>query len=445
MAGPPAAAATLRAVTALGLAGVLLLIAGNAFFVIAEYALVTAPRARVQELADEGSRGAVTALGLMDDPVRFISTVQVAITALGIMLGALGEPVFRAIFDPLVATAVSFVLAFALITYLGVLLGELVPKAIALHRAARVAVVVARPIAACQRLFSPFVWLLQGSARLVLRPLGVPAAPVGASVHTVEELRGMVAEAEDSGLIEEAEEEMLYRVFDFAEQEAADVMVPWSEVATLDASLTVPEAVTVALEAPHSRFPVVRGSIDDVAGIVALRDLTAAMRAGEEGMISPLAREVPMVPETKDVGALLQEMRQDGSPMAIVINEYGSTLGIVTLNDLIEEIVGEIEEEYGLPDESVQELPDGRLLVSGSHTVDDFNEAHGTVLPTDDYRTLGGLVFGALGRAPRRGDRTEVEGCVLAVEAVEGARIEQLCVTLPPEVGSAEGDEPARR
>jgi putative hemolysin len=422
-------------VTGLGLAGVFLLILGNAFFVIAEYALVTAPRTAVQELADDGNRGARAALGLMDDPVRFISTVQVGITALGILLGALGEPVFREIFDPLVATAVSFALAFAIITYLSVVLGELVPKAIALHRAARVATVIARPIALLQRVFWPVVWIFQRSATVILRPLGVPAAPVGASVHTVEELRGILAEAEDSGLIEEAEEEMLYRVFDFAEQEAADVMVPWSEVATLDASLSVPEAVGAALEAPHSRFPVLRGSIDDVAGIIALRDLAAALRDGEPGTIAPLAREAPVVPETKDVGALLQEMRHAGSQMAIVINEYGSTLGIVTLNDLIEEIVGEIEEEYGLPDESVRELGDGRLLVSGSYTVDDFNETYGTNLPTGDYRTLGGIVFGTLGRAGVRGDRVEVEGVVFAVEAVEGARIERLSVRLPAAPG----------
>ena len=254
-------------------------------------------------------------------------------------------------------------LAFAIVTYLSVVLGELVPKAIALHRAARVAALVARPITLLQRLFAPVVWVFQGSARLLLRPLGVPPAPVGATVHTVDELRGIVAEAEDSGLIEEAEEEMLYRVFDFAGQEAADVMVPWSEVVTLEASLTVRDAVAQALEAPHSRFPVVRGSIDDVAGVLALRDLRPRCTRGDERTIEPLARDLLVVPETKDVGALLQEMRKGGAQMALVVGEYGRTMGIVTLNDLVEEIVGEIEEEYGLPDESVQELPDGRLRV----------------------------------------------------------------------------------
>ena len=177
---------------------------------------------------------------------------------------------------------------------------------------------------------------------------------------------------------------MLYRIFDFAGQEVADVMVPWSEVISLDASLIVRDAVAQALEAPHSRFPVIRGSIDDVAGVVALRDLTTALHAGEEHTIEPLARELLVVPETKDVGSLLQELRKGGAQMALVVGEYGRTMGIVTLNDLVEEIVGEIEEEYGLPDESVQELPDKRLRVSGTFTSDDFNETFHTALPTDE-------------------------------------------------------------
>ena len=417
--------------TALGILGVLALLVANAFFVIAEYALLTAPRAQVEVLAQGGSRGAASALRLLDDPARFVGTVQIGITGLGIALGAVGVPVFSDLFDPAVAAGVSFVLAFSIVAYLSVVLGELVPKAIALHRAARVAAFVARPIAVLQRVIAPLAWVLQGSARILLRPLGVPVAPAGATVHTVDELRGIVAEAEDSGLIEEAEEEMLYRIFDFAGQEVADVMVPWSEVISLDAALIVRDAVAQALQAPHSRFPVIRGSIDDVAGVVALRDLTTALHAGAEHTIEPLARELLVVPETKDVGSLLQELRKGGAQMALVVGEYGRTMGIVTLNDLVEEIVGEIEEEYGLPDESVQELPDQRLRVSGSFTSDDFNETFNTALPTDSQRTLGGLVFAELGRAPRRGDVVTVEGVELTVEQTEGPRIDKLLVRLP--------------
>jgi len=418
-------------VTALGIAGLLALLAADAVLVIAEYSLAAAPRAELEQSAAEGRRGARAALALIDEPGRFVGTVQVAITTICIALGALGVTVLRELLDPLVAAGLSFVLALAIVTYVGVVVGELAPKAIGLHHAAGAASVLARPIAVLEHLARPLLWLLRGSARVVLTPLRVPPAPAGATVHTVEELRGIVAEAEDSGLIREAEEEMLFRVFDFAGQEAADVMVPWSEVVILDASLTVPQAVSHALEAPHSRFPVVRGSIDDVAGFIALRDLTSAMHGGDERPIEVLVRDLLVVPQTKDVGALLQEMRQSAAQMALVVGEYGQTLGIVTLNDLVEEIVGEIEEEYGLPDEAVEQLPDGRLRVAGSFTGDDFNETFDTDLPTEDYRTLGGLVFGDLGRAPRRGDVVTVAGVELSVERVEGPRIERLLVRLP--------------
>lgn len=418
----------------LGLLAVLLLVLANGFFVIAEYALVTAPRAALQVLERDGHRGARTALALRDDPVRFIGTIQLAITGLGILLGALGEPILRRLFDPLLAAALSVVLALTLVTYVTVVLGELVPKAIALHRAARVAALVAGPITFFGRLLLPAVWVLQVSARGVLRLFGVPAAPTGESVHTVEELRAIVAEAEDTGLIEEAEEEMLYRVFDFAAHEAGDVMVPWSQVATLDADLDAGTALQAALETPYTRFPVLRGSIDDVVGLVTLRELVEATLADDgappTSSIEPLARDLLVVPETKDVGALLQELRSAGAQMSLVVNEYGSTLGIVTLQDLVEEIVGEIEEEYGLPDESIARLPDGRVRVSGSFTIDDFNEQLRATLPADRYRTLGGLVFGELGRAPRRGDRVEIADVAFEVAAVDGPRVSALLVAL---------------
>ncbi|MCD6727362.1 MAG: hemolysin family protein [Solirubrobacteraceae bacterium] len=418
--------------TGLGLAAVLLLVLANGFFVIAEYALVTAPRAALQVLERDGRRGARTALALRDDPVRFIGTIQLAITGLGILLGALGEPILRRLFDPLLAAALSVALALTLVTYLTVVLGELVPKAIALHSATRVATLVAGPIALFGRLLLPAVWVLQVSARGVLRLFGVPTAPAGESVHTVEELRAIVAEAEDTGLIEEAEEEMLYRVFDFAAHEAGDVMVPWSHVATLDSDLDAGAALRAALETPYTRFPVLRGSIDDVVGLVTLRELVEATLAadGASPTIEPLARDLLVVPATKDVGALLQELRSAGAQMSLVVNEYGSTLGIVTLQDLVEEIVGEIEEEYGLPDESITRLPDGRLRVSGSFTIDDFNEQLRATLPTDRYRTLGGLVFGELGRAPRRGDRVEIADVAFEVAAVDGPRVSALLVAL---------------
>jgi putative hemolysin len=409
------------------------LVFANGFFVIAEYALVTSRRGVLNERAAGGSRGAAVALRLMDHPVRFIGTVQVAITALSILLGAVGEPLLRHYFDPLVAAAVSFVLAFAIIAYLSIVIGELVPKAIALQHAETVASAVARPIDLFGRLAWPAVWALQGSANAILKLLGLDDARAGDTVRTQEELRGIVAEAEDAGIIEEAEEEMLYRVFDFADKEAREVMVPLPEVVAIEASLSAEQAVPVAVEAPFTRYPVYRGTIDQIVGIMHIRDLFAAVH-GEPGGLTPVAelvRDPVVVPETKDLGPLLRELRATNQHLAVVVDEYGRTVGIVTLKTLLEEIVGEIEDEFQLPDASVQRIDDRTVLVAGTYPVDDFNETFGTGLPTGDFHTIAGLVFHGLGRAGEVGDAIEIAELRFGVQAVDGARIDRLEVRFP--------------
>ncbi len=419
--------------TALELVAVVLLIAANAFIVASEYALVTAPRGELAERAAAGRRGARTALRLMEEPGRFVATIQVANAALTIAIGALGILVLRDLLEPAMAAGASIVLGLVLITYFGVVAGELIPKTVGVARAARVAALVAPVIDVLQRVLWPLVWLLQRSAQLVLRPLGFPAVPA-ASVHTVEELRAMLADAEDSGVLDEAEEEMLYRVFDFADAEVGDVMVPWSDVTALPLELSAAEALERIVDAPHTRYPVYREDIDHIVGVLHVRDLFVALHeAGEEHVrLESLLRPVDFVPETKDLGALLQEMRRSSHHLAIVMNEYGATIGLATLEDLIEEIIGEIEDEFDLPDESVTRLDDGRIRVFGSFTVDDFNEQFHTSLPQEHFRTLGGLVFGELGRQPRIGDTVTLERVELTVDSVEGPRAETLVVKLPP-------------
>jgi len=337
--------------TGLRLALALLLVACNAFFVLSEYALITARRWRLVELADAGDGGAAAAVRLLEQPMRLLGTVQVGISALGIGLGALGEPTLRRLFDPLVATIVSIALAFILTTYLYVLLGELVPKAIALERAETVAATVARPLALLGRLADPIVWLLQGSASAILRPLGFRPLSSRLAVRSEEELRGILAEAEESGIIEEAEEEMLYKVFDFADTEVREVMVPRPKIAALSAEMPPRECLAVLLDSPYTRHPVYRGSLDNVIGVLHIRDIFSAHHHGrlERSTIDQLLRPLPLIPETKNLGALLAEFRRDHQQMAIVLDEYGATQGLVTLEDLLEEIVGEIADEYDLP------------------------------------------------------------------------------------------------
>jgi len=424
---------------------VLALVLLNAIFVAAEYALVTARRSRLEERAAAGNRAARTALKTMDNPVRFISTVQVGITVVGIALGAIGEPLVSRYFDFL-PRAVAFAISFAVLTYLSVVVGELVPKAVALQRAELLARSLAVPIDFLSRAFSPVVWVLQHSANAVLHVLGVKPAPAGMIAFTREDIRHSVAAAEDVGEIETAEEEMLYKVFDFAEKEAADVMVPRPDVVALSVALPPEQALAIVLDSPYTRYPVFRDSLDDILGILHVRALFSALNDRTVGSvaISELLRPAYVVPETKDLGALLAEFRKTNLHMAVVVDEYGATAGIVTLEDLLEEIVGDIEDEFDLPDESVERVSETVIRIDGSFTIDDFNEQFGTGLPTDDFHTVAGYVFGHLGRAAAVGDEIEDDHVRMRVLETSGTRIQRLEVEfLPARVGVDDTPEAA--
>jgi putative hemolysin len=417
------------------------LIAANAFFVIGEFAVVTARRGVLATAAEEGSRRAAAALRLMDDPVRVISTVQVGITALGIATGAISEPLVRHLLGDAIPTWLGVVIAFTIVTYLSVLFGELVPKALTLDRAETLAAIVARPIELIARVVAPVVWVLERSAELILRPFGVREIVVGDAVRSPEELRALVDEAEESGVIPRAQEELLHNIFDFAGREVRDIMVPASEAVWLEASLDPDAALDAALRTPHGRYPVAEGSLDHVVGIALLPDLVAAARGtayADAGTIAELARPALVVPETKDVGALLRELREQRQQLAVVVDEYGATAGIVALEDVLEEIVGEIEDEFDLPDTTLRRLDDTTVEVAGSMTIDDFNETVGTALPQDrSARTLAGLVFDELGRRPRVGDAVTLGRVTLTVAEMDGLRIARLTVAPVPDAASA--------
>ncbi len=409
---------------------VLVIVAGNAFFVAAEYALVTARRSRLNELAGAGNMRARIALRIMDSPARFIGTVQLGITAFSIALGAIGEPLVEHFLEPVLATGVSFVLAFLIVTYLHVTLGELVPKAIALTKNEATALWVALPVEAFFLATYPIVWFLQKSSNAVTGLFGIEPAPAGVVAHTEQDIRMIVAAAEDEGVIEAAEEEMLYKIFDFADKEAADVMVPRPEVVALSIDLPPEECLQAVLDSPYTRYPVYRDSLDNIVGVLHVRDLISAMH--DKGIaavrVEDILRAAYMVPETKDLAALLAEFRRTNQHMAIVIDEYGAMEGIVTLEDLLEEIVGEIEDEFDLPDESVEQVDEDTVRIDGTFPIDDFNEQFHTELPQEDYHTIAGFVFGQLGRAPEPGDEVVYDGVRFEVLELEGSRIERLQV-----------------
>jgi putative hemolysin len=414
---------------------VLLLVLGNAIFVAAEYALVTARRSRLQELAGSGRRGAKHALELMDNPVRFISTVQVGITVAGIAMGAIGQPLVQHWFNFVQSDTVAFLIAFFFLTFLSVSLGELVPKAIALQRAERLAIALAWPIDLLGRITYPLVWLLQTSANAVARLFGVEPAPTGVVVQTREDIRAFIAEAGESGAVEGVEQEVLYRAFKFAEKEAHDVMVHKPEIVAISVDLPARECLAAVVDSPYTRYPAYKDSLDQIVGILHVRDLFKALyeRGVDNVVIADLLREPFFVPETKDLAALLAEFRARNQHMAIVVDEYGSMQGIVTLEDLLEEIVGEIEDEYDLPDESIFRLDEHTIRVDGTFPIDDFNEQFGVSMPDEDYHTLAGFVFGQLGRAPQPGDEVTWNGLRFDVIEVDGQRIEKLQVEFLPE------------
>jgi putative hemolysin len=415
----------------LALAGLILL---NAFFVAAEYGLVTSRRTRIMELEHEGNRRARAVLRITNDPPRFIAAMQLGVTMTSLAIGALGEQVLAHHFDAVMASFLAVLLALFVVTYLHVVIGELVPKGIALGHPERMALAVSAPVRGFFFVFRPLIWLLQESTGLILRALGLQQPGAEHDAHSEAELRMLLSSSAEQGEIEHEEQEMLYKVFDFADKEAADVMVPRPEVVAISIALPAEEALKAVLESPFTRYPVYRESLDDIVGVLHIRDLIEALH--DRGIVAvdlaTLVRPAYMVPETKDLGALLTEFRRTNQHLAIVIDEYGSMEGIVTLEDLLEEIVGEIEDEFDLPDEQIERVDDDTIRIDGTFPIDDFNEEFHCALPDDDYHTVAGFVFGELGRSAEPGDEVTHDGLLFRVEAIEGQRIDRLTVTFQP-------------
>jgi CBS domain containing-hemolysin-like protein len=390
---------------------------------------VTARRTRLRELEQQGSKRARAVLALVSRPPRFIAAMQLGVTATSLGIGALGEPVLARVFDNVVATVIAFTLAFLIVTFLHVVVGELIPKGIALSYSDRVALAVSAPVRLFFVVFMPLIWVLQSASDLALRLLRMK--PLEAEQPLSEaELRMLLETSSEHGQIERQETEMLYKVFDFADKEASDVMVPRPEVVALSIELPPAQCLAAVIDSPYTRYPVYRGTLENIVGILHVRDLFSEMNEVgiERVRIEDLLRPAHLVPETKDLAALLADFRRTGQHMAIVVDEYGGMEGIATLEDLLEEIVGEIEDEFDLPDESVEQIAEDIVHVDGTFSIDDFNEQFGVHLPVEDYHTLAGFVFGQLGRAPGPGDVVEHDGLRFEVLEVEGSRIDRLAV-----------------
>jgi CBS domain containing-hemolysin-like protein len=415
--------------TALLLVLTALLIALNGFFVMGEYALVRSRRSRLETMREEGVRGAALALSEIDDIGDYISTVQVGITMTSIGIGALGEPVLADIFERWfgdaishgLAIAISIAVAYVIITSAHIVAGELVPKLYAIDRAEGVARRVARPLRFFRRLFAPFIVVLTGISYRLLRWIGVDPETVAEDAATTEDLKALIAQ---SGTLDPGEAGMLSGVFHLHEQEARQVMTPIPAVVT---SEDVETALRRCVSSGHTRLVVTEDENQDrVRGLVHSNSLARQLMAeGPSSSIVPLIRDAPIVPETKPLDDLLADLQRQRSSMAVVIDEYGRVAGIVTVEDIIEEVVGEIADETDPAGGEVRRLANGDWFVRGHVAVTDLLD-YGLELPvdTDAYNSVGGFVFAELGRLPKRGDTITANGYSIRVESVRENRIE---------------------
>jgi putative hemolysin len=385
-------------------------------------------------------------LRITGDPPRFIAAMQLGVTISSIGIGALGEQVLSAKFDAFMASFLAVLVALLIVTYLHVVVGELVPKGIALGHAERTALAVSTPVRWFFTVLQPFIWLLQRSTEVLLRALGLEPPGAEHQAHSEAELRMLLTSSAEQGEIEHEEQEMLTKVFDFADKEVSDVMVPRPEVVAISIGLPPAEALKAVLDSPYTRYPVYRESLDDIVGVLHVRDLIEAMH--DRGIVSvdleSIVRPAYMVPETKELGALLTEFRRTNQHLAVVIDEYGSMEGIATLEDLLEEIVGEIEDEFDIPDDTIERVDDETVRIGGTFPIDEFNARFDCDLPHEDYHTLAGFVFGQLGRGAEPGDEVTHDGLRFQVDSVEGQRIDRLMVTFQPwhQVRDVEGGDP---
>jgi CBS domain containing-hemolysin-like protein len=425
---------------------VVALVLVNGFFVAAEFSIIAVRRTRLETRAEEGSALARVALRSLDNISNYLAATQLGVTVASILLGFIGEPLLADLlespFEDLLGTdfagigahAVAVPIAFALITTMMMVIGELVPKTVALYRAERIALFSVGPMEVFRRVFFPIVWVLRILGNFVMRPFGLTAAEGGAhSVHTPEEINLLVTQSAQAGLLEEEEAELITGVFSFGDRRVNEVMVPRTEVNFLEREDTVRDFYQVYIGAPHSRFPVFEGTHDNVVGIVNIKDVLRGVADGslhEDDRIDLAMRSPLFVPETKFVGACFFQMQEAGQQMAIVVDEYGGTAGIVTLEMLLEELVGYVSDELRRHEEEFVEVAKNIFKVDAGMTIHDANEELELELPEDeDYETIAGFVLAELGHIPAEGEQFTWEGVKVTVTKVEGNRIEEVTIT----------------
>lgn len=425
------------------IAALLALVFANGFFVAAEFAIVTVRKTRIDQMIAEGHRGARTVRRAVSDPDSYIAATQLGITMASLGLGWIGEPALASMIQPLfqwlpatiaetTAHSIAVAVAFAIVTALHIVLGELAPKTVALEKPEQTALVVVRPTELFMKAFWPFIRLLNSTGRAVVTVLGLHSRGGHAMVHSEEELKMLVTASQEAGVLEEHEEQMLHRVFGFADLTAGQVMVPRTELLAIPASTPVSEVARRIADCKDTRLPVYRRDLDDVVGMLHLTDVIKALVSVDPAQTAgALAREVLTLPESLGADDLLAEMRRRRAREALVIDEYGGTAGMVTFESLMERIVGEVPGQTESGRARISVRPDGSADLDGLALVTDVNAQFWLHIDEDTYTTVGGYVLGRLGGRARVGDVIDVETRTMRVEALDGLRVARVWLSKP--------------
>ena len=438
-----------------GLLIVLVLVVVNAFFVAAEYALVRVRRTRMEALATQGSDLARVVLHGLDHLSRYIAGVQVGITLAGLASGRFGEPVLAALFDPLfvqlfppslmgteVSTALTTGLALLVISYLLVVLSELVPKAIALQYAEQVALVIARPMHMAVVVFTPLIWSMNALGKGLLRLLHLPPPEEGQGAYSVEELHLLIVQSHKAGMLEDIERQLMQRSVQFADLRVTDVMIPRVDIVALDIALPEDALLDRMAQTIHTRLPVYEGTLDNIIGILHLQDVFKHVRQPKAGWsLRQLVRPALFIPEVMPLDDLLRTFQQQHAQLALVVNEHGSLEGLVTLEDVVEELVGEVHDALEAAQPSIQYAPDGRVLVRGEVRLRELNERFGWNVQDEEVDTIAGYIMKRLERVARVGDVIDTSYGTIRVENMAQVRITQVAIIpAPTTISEAQAD-----
>ena len=419
------------------------LLFSNGFFVASEFAMVKVRKTRIEQLVNEGNYNAKIAFEALKDLDKFIAAVQLGVTISSIGLGWVGEGTLAHIIEPMfvflpgisknIAThTMSVSIAFALITFFHVVLGELIPKSIALEYTEKTALWVARPMQVLTFIFNPFIWLLNGFGNLVLKAMNIPHSHKGSLVHSTEELDMLVNASYDGGVLNETEKDMLHNVFKFSDLTAKQVMVPRTDMICVPIDMSLEELNKLAAENQYTRYPVYEEDIDHIIGLVHVKDLYSLSIKDEVCPISKILREVLLVPETITMDNLVLEFKKRKGQMAIVVDEFGGTSGLVTLEDVIEEIFGDVQDEFDEEEEEeseIKEIAPNTYLANAITRLDEFVEFFNIdekEIDDEDIDTIGGLVVKQLGRLAEVNDTVKLHNLTFIVKEVDGARITRL-------------------